>query len=192
MPPRLAASLPPPPLSRAAADGAAQSAKQYAAKHALVFLHDLLPPVAAAAAARPAPKTPAGKTPAGKTHTPTPKTPTPKTPTRAPPSPAPAADGGADSDDAASVFKRVSDLAVRLGHDAPAYHIEPEPDMANFFRGRAVFRSAGAPPAGVGAVNAVLGKRETRLLVAEGALAWLQQQERRRNELVQSLWATAP
>jgi len=97
---------------------------------------------------------------------------------------------GADSN---AVFKQVADLAGRLGLDAPAYRLEPDPQMPGFFDGRAVFRSGGrTPPEGVGAVTAVLGRREARVLVAEGVLAWLREEHRARDAMVQSLWGTGP
>ncbi|PWI74640.1 hypothetical protein PCL_07954 [Purpureocillium lilacinum] len=97
---------------------------------------------------------------------------------------------GADSN---GVFKQVADLAGRLGLDAPAYRLEPDPQMPGFFDGRAVFRSGGrTPPEGVGAVTAVLGRREARVLVAEGVLAWLREEHRARDAMVQSLWGTGP
>ncbi|UNI14341.1 hypothetical protein JDV02_000978 [Purpureocillium takamizusanense] len=91
-----------------------------------------------------------------------------------------------------SVFKQVADLAARLGLDAPAYRIEPDPHMPNFFDGRAVFRSGGrTPPGGVGAVTAVLGKKQARVQVAEGVLEWLRGEQRARDAMVQSLWGPA-
>ncbi|KAJ6446405.1 ATP-dependent RNA helicase [Purpureocillium lavendulum] len=98
-----------------------------------------------------------------------------------------------DSSASDSVFKQVADLAGRLGLDAPAYRLDPDPEMPNFFDGRAVFRSGGrTPPPGVGAVTAVLGKKQARLQIAEGVLEWLREEHRARDALVQSLWGTGP
>lgn len=124
-----------------------QSAKQFAAMHALAFLQDRASTTArfvepAKFAAQPA-------APLGQRQT------------------------RSESDNGASVFRAVSTLSARLGLGSVTYHVVPDPQPSNTFSGQPLFSTPGIAPNGLGKVEGVYGKMETELQMAETILVWL-------------------
>lgn len=170
-----------------------QNAKRYAAKHALQYMKDfphtgniLADPPNKRAAAVLSPS-PARMSPAHKMK----REDSPRRPSQTLASPAPdsrPSSRGPDGDEAASVLKQISALAERLGIDNPSYRLEEDDEMPNFFSGRPVFKPGGRVPRDLGVVSGVLGKRHAKMQVAERVLEWLQGEEQRGDEFVESLW----
>ncbi|KND94830.1 hypothetical protein TOPH_00515 [Tolypocladium ophioglossoides CBS 100239] len=169
-----------------------RNAKRYAAKHALQYMTDFPhfaePPNKRTAAALST--SPARLSPTHKIQ----REDSPQRPSQTSDIPAPdsRSTNSPDSDEDASVFKQISALAACLHIDNPSYRIEPDDGMPNFFSGRPVFRYAECIPPGLGVVSGVLGKRQAKMQVAGKVLEWLQEEQRSRDELVNSLFYQRP
>ncbi|POR34029.1 Uncharacterized protein TPAR_05694 [Tolypocladium paradoxum] len=174
-----------------------KNAKRYAAKHALQCVRDSPHPGTLSSA--PANKrTGAGLSPSPARPSPARRITRETSPQRASQTSESAApdpqsgNGGPDGDEAASVFRQISALATRLGLESPCFRIEPDDGMPNFFSGRPVFQRGGRIPPDLGVVSGVLGKRQARMQMAEKVLEWLQEEERNREDIVNSLWTKGP
>jgi hypothetical protein len=89
------------------------------------------------------------------------------------------------------IFNAVSTLANRLGLDQPTYEVQPDDGEAGIFRGRARFRLGAKVPENIGEVNGVNGKVQAKTLVAQNVLSWLKEEERIRQQTIESMLGRA-
>ncbi len=113
------------------------------------------------------------------------RTPSPRPTTTTPPpvpfvSPPPGRGGDAAAEQQ-RLFDGIRRLSSRLGVSQPQCRLTQ--DRPNFFSGRAEFPPASRVPDDVGVVADVLGKRQARIQIATKVLAWMEQEEARRQAL---------
>lgn len=69
---------------------------------------------------------------------------------------------------------------MEMGIDNPTYVLEPEDDLPDFWRCRAVFRSGSKVPDGLGLSRNMLSKVDARNEAAHQVLMWLKEERQRR------------
>ncbi|TQV94611.1 hypothetical protein IF1G_06622 [Cordyceps javanica] len=113
-----------------------------------------------------------------------------RTPTLAP-EPAPFVSPKGRGADAAAEQKQLFDeihrLCARLGVSQPTYRLTQDPDRPSFFSGHAEFSAGSRVPDGIAVVRDVLGKRQTRIQIAQQILKWMEEEEARRKQRVDAM-----
>lgn len=91
---------------------------------------------------------------------------------------------GAAAAEQARLFSGITRLCARLGISQPQYKLAQDPARPSFFSGRAEFSVASRVPQDIAVVKDVLGKRQARIQIAEQVLSWMEDEEARRQALV--------
>lgn len=85
-----------------------------------------------------------------------------------------------DDDERPTIYEKVAAHAGSLHLNVPRYVVEPHPEMHGFFFGRAEFTGNGPkPPAGVGVVSGILGRKQAKEEIANRVLTWLEGENQR-------------
>ncbi|KAJ6784428.1 hypothetical protein PWT90_07065 [Aphanocladium album] len=85
------------------------------------------------------------------------------------------------------LFNSIARLTARLGISQPQYKLTQDLNRPNFFSGRAEFSVASRVPDNIAVVQDVLGKKQARIQIAEQVLSWLENEEARRQAMVDEL-----
>lgn len=80
-------------------------------------------------------------------------------------------------------------MAATLGTGVPTYRIEEDPTRPNFYSGRAVFFNGAPVPTDIGVVAGVLGKKQTKLQIAERVLEWMEDEKAKRDTILGTVFS---
>lgn len=83
-----------------------------------------------------------------------------------------------------TIYDQVSNLASALGFGTVSYNIQPDGQKADLFSGQPHFESPGPMPRDIGVVTDVLGKKQTKMEIAEQVLKWLELERQRRRSII--------
>lgn len=107
------------------------------------------------------------------------------------PSPAGSGKEEEEEEEGLTIFNQVANLAGRLGYSSPTYKVEADGEAQwDMWKGRPDFREDARVPADLGLVTKVVGKKQTRLAIAQKVLVWLKEQEQARKDVADRFLST--